>query len=101
MVIYNITTLVDPSILNPWLTWMREEHLPRLMETGCFLRSQFVRLLDTDETHGLTFAIQLYAENRAACDHFAEAFEPSLERESRRLWGEKSLSFRTLMEVVN
>jgi hypothetical protein len=101
MVIYNITTLVDPSILEPWLTWMREGYIPEVMKTGCFLRYQFVRLLDVDESHGLTYATQLYAKDRDACDHFSQAFEPGLEREGWRLWGDKRLSYRTLMEVVH
>lgn len=101
MYIYNITTLVDPAVFEQWLPWMQEVHIPAVMATGCFLRYQFVRLLEVDESHGLTFATQLYAGDRGACDHFATAFEPTLERESQRLWGDKCLSFRTLMEVMH
>ena len=101
MYIYNITTLTDPSILEQWLSWMREQRIPAIMASGCFLRYQFVRLLDTDEGHGLTYAVQFYAPDRGSCDHFAADFEPALQREGQRLWGEKTLSFTTLMETVH
>jgi hypothetical protein len=54
-----------------------------------------------DLSHGLTFALQLYATDRAACDHFITTHEPAFQRESMRLWGEKCMSFGTLMEVVH
>ncbi|HTJ12219.1 MAG TPA: DUF4286 family protein [Dinghuibacter sp.] len=101
MYIYNVTSLIDPAILQDWLSWMRDKHLPAVMDTGCFQRFQLVRLLDLDASHGLTFAVQYYAQDRDACDHFANDYEPVLERESQRLWGEKCLSFKTLMEVMH
>lgn len=99
--IYNVTTLVDPSIQQGWLRWMRDEYLPAVMKTGCFQRYQLVRLSDVDETHGLTYAVQYYAGDRGSCDHFASIYEPGLERETLRLWGEKCLSFKTIMEVMH
>ena len=101
MYIYNVTYLVDPSIRHDWLRWMRDGHLPAVMSTGCFLRNQFVRLLDLDESHGQTYAVQYYAADRGSCDHFATQYEPGLERESGRQWGEKCLTFKTLMEVMH
>lgn len=101
MYIYNTTTLVDPAIMDEWVSWMKDRQIPAIMATGFFERYQFVRLLDVDESHGRTFALQLYATDRAACDHFATQAEPALQRESQQQWGEKSLSFGTLMEVVH
>jgi hypothetical protein len=100
MLIYNITTLVDHSIAGPWSEWMLEEHIPRVMRYDCFLRFQFVRLLDTDESQGLTFAVQYFAADRNACDHYSDHVAPILEQDSNKIWGEKTLSFRTLMLVV-
>jgi hypothetical protein len=101
MLIYNITTMVEPAIEEAWLTWMRGVQIPAFMASGDFLSYQLVRLLDIGEGQGPTFALQLYADDRAACDHFAEAFAPALELESRRLWGDRSLAFGTWMEVMH
>jgi hypothetical protein len=92
---------VEPAIEGAWLTWMRQVQIPAFVASGDFQRYQFVRLLDTREGQGPTFALQLYADDRGACDHFAEALAPALELESRRLWGDQSLSFGTLMEVMH
>ena len=49
MYIYNVTTKVAHEIHTDWFHWMKQEHIPAVMQTGCFTNSQFVRLLETDE----------------------------------------------------
>jgi hypothetical protein len=100
MLIYNITTMVEPDIAPLWLSWMQESHIPEVMASGCFDSYKLVRLLETDETQGLTYAVQYHAPDRASYDRYAADFAPGLQREIIRLWEGKSLSFPSLMEVV-
>lgn len=100
MLIYNITTMVEPEIAAPWLSWMQEQHIPHVMASGCFESYKLVRLLDTDETQGLTYAVQYHAPDRASYDRYLADFAPALQNEITRLWAGKSLSFPSLMEVV-
>ena len=46
MIIYNVTvSLVDQSIHQDWLKWMKEIHIPEVMDTGFFLDNKICRLL--------------------------------------------------------
>ena len=45
MLIYNVTVKVEPGIAADWLQWMRQEHIPEIMATGCFTHHQIVQLL--------------------------------------------------------
>ncbi len=36
MIIYNVTVKIDLDVHDLWLKWMKEEHIPRVMETACF-----------------------------------------------------------------
>ncbi|MBS1592236.1 MAG: DUF4286 family protein, partial [Bacteroidetes bacterium] len=65
MLIYNVTTHVHHTIHQQWLQWMQEKHIPNVMATECFSKHQFVRVLETDETEGVTYAIQYFAESKA------------------------------------
>ena len=58
MLIYNITIKVDHSILEEWIKWQMEEHIPEIMATGLFDRYKFFRLLEQDDTEGATYIIQ-------------------------------------------
>ena len=100
MLIYNVTTMVDPEIADRWVSWMKDEHIPRIMACGCFDDYKLVRLLDMDETQGLTYAVQFHAPDRASYDRYITGFAPALQRDSAGLWEGKIVAFRTLMEVV-
>jgi hypothetical protein len=100
MIIYNITSLVETSVVPEWLAWVINQHIPAIMSSGYFQRYQLVKVLDVDETQGLTYAVQFYAADRDAYDLFSLVHAPALEKASQELWGEKCLSFRSLMEVV-
>ena len=42
--IYNVTVVVNPVVEERWLKWMREEHIPNVMETGLFSSFLFLAL---------------------------------------------------------
>lgn len=101
MLIYNITTKVDWLIHDQWLKWMKTEHIPEVMATGCFQQQQMVRLLETDETEGATYAMQYYAATEADYHRYMEHFAPALRQQILEKWRERVISFRSLMQVVN
>ena len=65
MLIYNVTVKVNWAIHDAWLIWMQHEHMQDVVATGCFTHSQLIRLLETDEEDGPTYAAQYYTENKS------------------------------------
>jgi hypothetical protein len=101
MFIYNVTIKLDQSIHEKWIQWMNETHIPDVMNTGCFEKFVFVRLLETDETEGPTYAVQYYATSKAQYNRYSDLYAAKLRKDSMDKWGNKFVAFRTLMEVVN
>jgi hypothetical protein len=101
MFIYNVTIKIDASIHDQWLNWMKEDHIPAVMDTGCFEKFVFVRILETDESEGPTYAVQYHALSRAQYNRYIELHAPRLRKEGTGRWGERFIAFRTLMEIVN
>jgi hypothetical protein len=101
MFIYNVTTKIDWSIQEAWLRWMQDIHIPEVLGTGCFEKHQLVRLLDTDEAEGPTYAIQYYAVSRAQYRRYMELYAPAQRQAGIEKWGNRMISFHSLMEVVN
>jgi Domain of unknown function (DUF4286) len=99
--IYNVTIHLQHTIHQNWLAWMQDEHIPKVMATGCFTKHQFVRLLDTDETEGVTYAVQYYASSKADYNRYIEVYASNLRQESLDKWGNQFVGFRSLMQVVN
>jgi hypothetical protein len=100
MVIYNITIQVEIPIAEDWLSWLKEEHIPEVLQTGCFVKHQLVKLMDADESESITYAVQYYAENKMQLDLYLEQYAAALRQKGIDLWGNRFITFRTIMEVV-
>lgn len=101
MFIYNVTTKVDPSIHEIWVEWMKQTHIPDIMKTGCFTEFQFVKLLEQDESDGPTYAVQYRAASKADYNRYLEIHANQLRNHVFAVWGNKLISFRSLMQVVH
>lgn len=100
MIIYNVTIMVQEKIADAWLTWLLLEHIPDVMQTGCFVENKVVRLLEIDDTEGPTYAIQYFAESKADYNRYIELYSDGLRQKSIDQWGNNFMAFRTVMEVV-
>jgi hypothetical protein len=101
MFIYNVTVKIHESIHTEWLSWLKEIHVPEVLETGCFTQANIHRLLEVDDSEGPTYAIQYKAESKAAYNQYIDKFAPVLRQKSFDLWGDRFIAFRSLMQVIN
>jgi hypothetical protein len=100
MIIYNVTIKIDLDVHDLWFRWMKEEHIPRVMETGCFVQNKMYRILQEDETEGITYAIQYFAENMSAYFDYKENFAAGFQQDGLALFPDKYTAFRTLLREV-
>lgn len=101
MIIYNVTLKIDHSIQEEWVKWMKEEHIPDLLQTGLFTDGRLCKLLEQDETDGLTYAAQYHCKsleeyNQYISDHATEMREKAFTK-----FGNKFIAFRTVMEIIS
>jgi hypothetical protein len=100
MIIYNVTIKVHDSIKEAWLTWLKEEHIPEVISTGCFINATILQLLEIDDTEGPTYAIQYHAESKSMYNQYIEKFAGIMRQKSFDKWGDKFIAFRSVMRVV-
>ena len=100
MIIYNITTKVHNSIATDWMQWLKNIHVKEVMESDCFTEYKIVKLLEIDETDGPTFAVQFFAESKGLYNRYIEKFAGEMRKRSFEKWGDKFISIRTVMQIV-
>ncbi|MEL6922957.1 MAG: DUF4286 family protein [Bacteroidota bacterium] len=100
MIVYNITSKIDHSVIDDWLQWMQDEHIPDVMATGLFSEPRLCRVIGMDESEGLTYAMQFSCDSLSVMHRYEVNFAKALRKKTQQRYGEKVLSFRTLMEVV-
>ena len=100
MILYNVTVKIDESIHSSWLKWMKEEHIPEVLETGMFKEAKFWKLLNIDEGEGLTYAVQYLADSIEDYQRYVEVFSSDMRKRGMDKWGDRFIAFRTVMELV-
>ena len=101
MFIYNVTIKVNNSILDEWMKWQMQEHIPEIMATGLFSDYKFFRLLEQDETEGITYVIQYFSPSFEHYQKYIEEFATLLNEKSFAKWSDQFIFFQTVMKIVN
>lgn len=101
MIVYNVTIKITDAIHDAWLQWLKEEHVPEVVQTGCFTHATILRLLEVDDTEGPTYTVQYFAESKSLYNHYIEKYAGNLRQKSFDKWGNRFIAFRSLMQVVN
>jgi hypothetical protein len=71
------------------------------MATGLFSDYKFFRLLEQDETEGVTYVIQYFSSSIEYYKKYITEFETLLNEKSFAKWRDQFVSFHTVMEIVN
>ena len=100
MILYNVTVSIDESVHEKWVEWMKDKHIPDVMNTGCFSESRFSRV-HGEEEGGLTYAITYLAPSREKLDQYQKDFAPKLQAEHTQKYAGKFVAFRTLLTVID
>jgi len=99
MILYNVTSSLEPQIADEWVAYMLGHHMAEVVATGCFIKSQLLRLLN-EEDDGVTYAAQYFAVSLEQLEAYQQHFAPALRDEMDQKFKGKFVSFRTVLEVV-
>jgi hypothetical protein len=100
MIVFNITTKVHLSIDDDWLQWQLQEHIPEIMSTGFFISYKLFRLLEQDDNEGNTYAIQYTAITEKQYQLYMIEYAHLQQQKTFEKWGDKTISFRSVLEVI-
>lgn len=98
MIIYSVTVTLDTAVETDWVAWMRTQHIPDVMETGCFSAAHLQRLLDPEPDPGLaTYNIQYECPNMETYEAYRDQFAPQLQYDHTMRYKDRFVAFRTLL----
>lgn len=100
MIIYNVTIKVEHEIAADWVRWMKSEHMADLMKTGLFTDCRLCRLLEQDETDGVTYSAQYYCAGMQEYNKYIDEYAQIMRDKGNSLFGGRFIAFRTVMEII-
>lgn len=99
MIIYNVTVKIDNDVHDEWIQWMRENHIPDVMNTGCFVKYEMSKVL-VDDADGITYSIQYRSESMDELTTYFDSYAKKLQEEHTTKYKDKFVAFRTLLELI-
>lgn len=100
MIIYNVTVSIDNDAEDSWVKWMKETHIPDVLNTGLFLESRFTRVMGEEEG-GKTYSIQYLCESMETYEKYRDEHAPRLQKDHSERFQGKFAAFRTILKVVD
>lgn len=102
MLLYNVTICIDDDAHDAWLDWMKKEHIPEVMATGCFESCRMFLIEKHDPSDpGTNYGIQYYAADKSDFERYNRTFAPALKQKTQDLFGGRFVAFRTLLHEVD
>ncbi len=101
MIIYNVTIKVESAIAAEYVAWLKNEHAPEMLATGCFESFSFSKLLDPVDSEGETYVIQYHTANMELYQKYIDEFSVVMRQKGLDKFGNRFVGFRTLMESVD
>ena len=101
MIIYSVTVNIEDEVHDDWIKWMKETHIPDVINTGCFTGHRLSRVIthNPDET-GTTYNIQYDCDSMKTLHSYQANHAPKLQQEHTQRYEGKFVAFRTLLESV-
>ena len=100
MILYNITINIESEKEVEFIAWMKQEYLPRVMQTGLFYEKRFFRLIQNDNGDGINFSAQFLAESMEDLEFFENRYASILRELIKDKFGTQFVSFRSVLESV-
>ena len=99
MIVYNDTVILDDTVEQEWMDWMKNVHIPRVMETGYFSSYRLLTIVDSPND-GITYCVQFNADT---IEQFQEYYTKYLFKHQdlhQEQFNERFVLFNTLMKTV-
>jgi Domain of unknown function (DUF4286) len=100
MLLYTVTVSINKTIEADWVKWMKDIHIPNVLNTGLFSGHQFYKVLSHDDPTTCSFCAMYYVPVLDNFEKYLNDFAPALRQEVDQKFGGQYAAFRTLLEEV-
>jgi len=100
MLIFNTTYLVSDKAHGPWLKWIREQHIPFMLDSSYFSNPQVARVITSDKEDGTSFSVQFHVNDMRTLKLWNQQFSSAFQENCAQQFGTEVIFFTTVLELV-
>jgi len=98
-VLYNVTVGINPTKIEEWTRFMREEHLPKIFASNCFESYRMGRIVD-EQADSATIAVQYVAHSLGHLNKYNTNYAPQLQIEHMEKFGIDAVAYRSVLDIL-
>jgi len=98
-VLYNVTIGINPTKIEEWMGFMREEHLPKIFASNCFESYRMCRIVD-EQADSTTIAVQYIAHSMEDLNKYRAEHALELRREHMSKFGSDAVAYRSVLSIL-
>ena len=98
-VLYNVTVGINPTKIEEWKRFMREEHLPKIFASNCFESYRMGRIVD-EQADSTTIAVQYIAHSMEDLIKYRAEHALELQREHMSKFGSDAVAYRSVLSIL-
>lgn len=100
MLIFNTTFLVSDKVHGPWLKWVREQHIPFMLESEMFSNPQVAKVLSNEDQDGTSYSVQFHVSDMKTLEDWHMLHATTFQRNFSGKFGTDAIFFATVLELV-
>lgn len=100
MLLYNVTFGIDKQIEEEWITWMKANYIPTIMETGLFSDYKMYKVLTHDDESSVSYSVQCFSESIEKVLKYLNEVAPALVEAHRLRFKDQHVAFNTLLDEL-
>ena len=97
--LYIVRVWVDKEVAEDWREWMRDIHIPEVVETGCFVRAYMTRDEGADTDERIAWVMVYHASSEADYERCKRDFAAALQADHTERYEGRVNASRELLPV--
>ena len=100
MLIFNTTYLVSDKAHGAWLKWIRDQHIPFMLDSTYFSHPQVARVITSAGQEGTSFSVQFRVNDMRTLKMWNREFSAIFKENCSQEFGTEVIFFTTVLELV-
>ena len=104
MIVYKVTIDIDYSVEEDWLLWMKNEHIPELIQLNLFLKTNFFKRLPLEKNPKNiynSYCVEYYCTSIKEYNLYKNTYANKIQEKHSNRYKGKFKAKREILELIN
>lgn len=101
MLIFNTTYKVSGKVNDNWISWIKETHIPFMLETSSFSQAQITKIVGSEDEEGTSYSVQFHIADMNTLMSWHKENASAFQNNCYNEFGSDVSFFSTVLELID